>query len=206
MQAASVPDKLRTECYCPSCRGELSPSATVDPFAVCLSCPTGHRFFVMPEAPLALETAKASSSRFPELEHREPQQVATFWLSDPAARSILNEQLAELLRIILEASARSDSLRFSYCPICGGALSEYEQPDIWVRGLRCSEGHAWAERGGRLGCVLAGIRVGLCAEPSEAVVRQLVSGWLNGNPHLDSNLHDSVRQVLAGSIFGEGAA
>jgi hypothetical protein len=38
------------------------------------------------------------------------------------------------------------------------------------------------------------------------MVRQLVSGWLKGNPHLDSNLHESVRQVLAGSIFGEGAA
>jgi hypothetical protein len=174
--------------------------------AVCLACPAGHRFFVMPEGPLAVETAKAASAQFPELEHLRPEQVAAFWLSDSVARSILNEQLAELLRVILEARSRSNSLHFSYCPICGGGLSEYVQPDIWVRGLRCSQGHSWAERGGRLGCALGSTRFGLCAEPSESVVRQLVSCWLKGNPQLDTNLHRSVRQVLAAYIFASGAA
>ena len=206
MHAASVPEQLRSRCYCPSCGGELTCAETADPLAICLACPSDHRFFVMPEGPLAVETAKAASAHFPELEHQEPEQVAAFWLSDSVARSILNEQLAELLRVILEARSTSNSLPLSYCPICGGGLSEYEQPDIWVRGLRCSHGHSWAERGGRLGSVLGSTGFALRAEPSESVVRQLVSGWLKGNPHLDTNLHRSVRQVLAASIFGRGAA
>jgi hypothetical protein len=156
----------------------------------------------MPEAPLAVETAKAAFAHFPELEHQDSDQVAAFWLSDPSARNILNEQLAELLRVILECRSASGSLPFSYCPICGAALSEYKQPDIWVRGLRCSQGHTWAERGNRLGCVLGNTRFDLRAEPSEPVVRQLVSGWLKGNPYIDSNLHRTVHQVLAGSIYG----
>src|SRR5262245_35090349 len=168
MHAATLPAELSGKCYCPSCSGELSRAKTVDPWAICLACPSGHRFFVMPEGPLAVETADAASAHFPELDAQEPAQVAAFWLSNTRARSILNEQLAELLRTILEDRSPSDSLRFSFCPICCAELAEYEQPDIWVRGLRCIHSHAWAERGGQLGCVLGTARFGLCAEPSQS--------------------------------------
>jgi len=67
------------------------------------------------------------------------------------ARSILNEQLAELLRVVLEESARAEPLTFSFCPMCGNELSKYEQPEIWVQGRRCEKGHMWVERGGKLG-------------------------------------------------------
>jgi hypothetical protein len=202
VRVASIPEEIRTKC--PSCGAALAQSETVDPYAICLACPTGHRFFVMPEGPLAIATATAAAAHFPGLERRNRKQVAEFWLSDPSARRLLNQQLAELLRTILEARSRDEALRFHYCPVCGGELSEYDQPDIWVRGLRCSQNHSWAERGGRLGSLSIGLA--LHAEPSAAVVRQLVSGWLKGNPQLDSNLHESVRRVLASSELGEGAA
>jgi len=203
VQAASLPEELRTRSHCPSCGGGLTRSVTADPWAICLSCPADHRFFVMPAAPLALETARAASAHFPELEGRQPAEIASFWLSDPFCRSILNEQLAELLRAILEARPRSDSPRFLRCPLCGTELSEYDQPDVWVRGLRCARDHTWAERGGRLDGVVTSAPFSLRAEPSDGVVRQLVAGWLSGNPQLGSDLHESVRNVLASSVFAE---
>ena len=203
MRPASLPEELLAECYCPECGGDLAPAKTVDPWAICLSCQAGHRFFVMPEPPHYGEGAEASSAQFPQLKGKGPEAVATFWLTDPAARSMLNEQLAELLRVILEASSVSASLSFSYCPFCGGALTEYEQPDIWVRGLRCPSNHSWAERGGRLSCLLRGFAYRIHTELSDKVARQAVSAWLGGNPHLDPNLHESVRWVLADWMEGK---
>jgi hypothetical protein len=160
----------------------------------------------MPESARADETAKAATLHFPDLEHQPPGQVIEFWLSNPVARKALNDQLAELLRTIADNRVAKEPLPVSYCPMCGCGLAEYNQSDIWVRGLRCSQGHEWATRGGRLGCVLGGVRFGLHAELYEAVFRQLVSAWLKGNPALNSNLHPSVGRLLAASSSGDGAA
>jgi hypothetical protein len=42
----------------------------------------------------------------------------------------------------------------------------------------------------------------LHGEPSDEVVRQLVSGWLEVDPRFGSNLPESVRVVLENSRFG----
>ena len=207
MRAATIPEQMGAIDCCPACSTKLSRASSPDPFAICLVCPNRHRFFVMPEPANAVQTAKAVSAHFPNLEDQTSEQVATFWLSDPAARGILNEQLATLLRVILEGYAREDALPFLFCPMCCGELAYYDDGDIWVRACRCPRGHRWGERGGRLGCPLQGQRAfALWAEPSRSVVRQHIAGWLQGNPHLDTNLHESVRKILANSVFRDGDA
>jgi len=202
LQKGTLPEELREECYCPSCGSILRPIETVDPWAVCLSCTADHRFFVLPTPPLAADSATAASACFPQATGQDFDAVAYFWLSESEARSILNEQLAELLRVILEGRSLSKKLPFLHCPICSGPLSAYEQPDIWVQGLCCPEGHTWASRGGRLMCVFGRDHFILHREPSDEVVRQLVVGWLKGFPVTDSNLPESVRAVLRNSRFG----
>jgi hypothetical protein len=136
------------------------------------------------------------SARFPGLEGKDPADIAAFWLKEPAARCLLNEQLAALLRFILEPGAGDSGLSFRYCPFCGGALARYEQPDVWVTGLRCADGHEWAERGGRLSCVLRHVSYVFHADLDGATARSLAMGWTRGNPRLDSGLSNSVRRVL----------
>jgi hypothetical protein len=121
-----------------------------------------------------------------------PQAIANYWLSDQLPRSLLNPQLAELLRVFLESRRVTDEPEFSFCPICGEALAEYDQPDIWVKGLRCLRSHSWAERGGRL----YSPPVELLAEHSDTVVSQLIAAWLKDNSHLKPYLHESIRRVL----------
>ena len=135
----------------------------------------------------------------PQLNGQSPEAVASFWLSDPSARSFLNEQLGVLLRAILENRQVPDEPSFSYCPLCAEALSEYEQPDIWVVGLRCRNAHSWFSREGRLHGTVDGRRFTLYAEASDATIAQLIAGWLEGKPQLEPQLHPSVRRVLQSS-------
>ena len=199
MNPAEIPEKLRVECHCPSCGRKLDRGHCADPWVICLVCQNGHRFFILPKAPNAADSAKAASLRLPEISDMSPQAIASFWLSEPTARSVLNEQLAELLRSILEARSACDEPVFAFCPICGANLADFDQPDIWVRGLRCTTGHNWFERGGSLFCVTSGERLELQAEENDATISQLIAGWLKPRPNFESNLHDSVRRVLTSS-------
>ena len=204
MRRATLPDDLLAGCRCPECAGALAPGESADPWALCLRCESGHRYFVMPESPSHRQAAEAVSARFPELEGKNPADIAAFWLKEPSARRLLNEQLAELLRFILESAAGDPGLSFRYCPFCGGALARYEQPDVWVNGLRCDNGHEWAERGGRLSCVLRRFGYVFHADLDESVARTLALGWTRDNPTLASDLPESVRRVLEDWLGSDG--
>jgi hypothetical protein len=200
MPAANIVQEPSTELHCPSCGDHLIPGKCADPWAICLVCIRDHRFFIMPPAPRAASTATAADMSFPEISSLSPPAIASFWLSDPSARWVLNEQLAQLLRAIAESRRVLDEPRFSFCPICGQALAEYERPyDYYLQGLRCQSDHRWALRGGCLSSAAETLRLELQAEYSDAIVSQLIAAWLKPNPHLEPNLHDSIRQVLLSS-------
>ena len=109
-------------------------------------------------------------------------------------------KLAEMLRVFLESRRAAQEFRPKHCPACGDLLEAYQQPDVWVRGQRCSQGHTWAARGTHLGGVVEGALVTFNGEPSNAVLASLAAGWLNHNPNLDPQLHHSLRPVLE-SLF-----
>jgi hypothetical protein len=196
MISAVIPEELSAQSYCPFCGGHLVAIKSADPWAVCLACESNHRIFIMPAQPLAVHTAKAASANFPQIRNFSPEGIASFWLSDPHARSLLNEQLAILLRAMLDRRSVPSELRFSFCPICAKALAEYDQPDVWVQGLCCKSGHTWAHRGG---CLSANKNLALHSEPHDALMSQQIGFLVKGDTRLKSNLHDSVRQALMSS-------
>ena len=143
MHLAIIPEQIQAKCHCPCCGDQLAPGVTADPWATCMVCKRDHRFFIMPEAPLAVDTARAAEASFPEIRNLSLPAIASFWLSDPRARSVLNQQLAQLIRVILESRSVLNEPRFSFCSTCGYTFGNWEQPDIYVQGLRCSNGHLW---------------------------------------------------------------
>jgi hypothetical protein len=154
----------------------------------------------MPPGPLAAFTATAAGITLPEIGRLSTPAIASFWLSDPRARSVLNDQLALILRAIIESRRILDEPYFSFCPICADALEEYDRPlDLYMKGLRCQRDHCWALRGGRLFSAMEAVKLELQAEYSDAVLSQLIAAWLKRDRHLETNLHDSVRQVLLSS-------
>ena len=190
--------------HCPACGQPLHVAPCADPRAICLACTQDHRYFVQPEGPLVQESATAAAAEFSELNGKPLAEVASFWLSDPRARSILNEQLAELLRTILDGRTAEAEHDPSYCPICRRPLSDDKPPDDWVWALRCSRGHKWNYRNGAPGLCGSRSAVGgdvpaeteLHEEMTKATALQLVKGWLNGNRLLAPNLHESIARVL----------
>ncbi len=138
--------------------------------------------------------------RLPLLGGQTDDFVARFWLTDPTARSALNPQLAELLRIILDGRRLPSDVQMLFCPACGGALSEYEQWDCWVIGLRCPAGPTWDARGHSLSEAVAGGNVAFDAEPSDSAVASVIQWWLHDESALRHQLHDSVRRVLARAL------
>jgi hypothetical protein len=155
----------------------------------------------MPDGPEAGRSAAAAELELPAITGVSPGSAAAFWLADPEARSFLSEQLSELLRriieIIYDQRVVGDPRLFSWCPVCGNRLAEYDQPDIWVQGLRCAAGHQFSSRGGRLFGRSGGEQLTLVAEMSDTTVAQVASAWLKPNRHLEPQLHASVRTILA---------
>src|SRR5260370_29821733 len=132
MRAAQLAEKLRAVCFCPTCHDRLALAESADPWAICLACKTGHRFFIIPESPLSVDSGRAATLCPPKLKGRSPEAIASFWLSEPAARSVLNAQLAQVLRAVAEGRRVLDEPVFSFCPVCVGELSDYEPADIYV--------------------------------------------------------------------------
>ncbi len=147
-----------------------------------------------------MDSGRAATLCPPKLKGRSPEAIASFWLSEPAARSVLNAQLAQVLRAVAEGRRVLDEPVFSFCPVCGGELSDYEPGDIYVWGLRCPTGHNWTLRGGHLCAAIDGTLVGLQAEFSDTIFCQSISAWLKGDALLDPQLHESVHHVLADYI------
>ena len=200
MTSAVIPEEFAQR-HCPSCGKPLTLNQCSDSRAICLVCTNDHRFYVLPDAPLAAESAKAGLMQLPQLKSAPPEAIASYWLSDPAARFILNEQLADLLRTILDAHVAPCDPEFSFCPFCGLAFAEFEQPDIWVRGLACSDGHVFSTRGNKLATTVDGKRLTFHSEHSFAAMKALITGWLKPDPRLEAQLHESIRFVLLSSRF-----
>ena len=160
-----------------------------------------HRFYILPTTPLAESTARAAGLEVALGEEANELQIIEYWLGDEKARKVLNAQLAEILRSIAdERGGRSidDSPSFSSCPLCAKPLEPFDQPDIWVLGLRCGSGHEFSQRGGSIWTSgrASGENVALERELSASTLRTLVDGWLEGHPAADAQVHESIRRVL----------
>jgi hypothetical protein len=198
VQPVTLPPELSRSCRCPTCGGSLGVIRSVDPWAVCFACTAGHRFSIEPDV-ASSDSAQAAAAQFPELDGESSSSVARFWITDPRARGMLNAQLAQLLRAVLDDRAASTRLAFTYCPLCGEALCEADERRCEV--VRCSNQHVW-QRGPR---VLLSDGIGepfmLWAEYEFAAISRLVALWLQSDDARHSNVHESVRRALLESRF-----
>lgn len=200
-----LPPELRDERWCPACARPLDESTSLDPWALCLACSAGHRFFVDPLH--VEESAHAAAAVFGDLVGLDHDAVARFWLGDPRARPLLHPQLAEILRAIVEKRTAPTQLRAVHCLVCKAVMTEAPVTPRKSQGLRCANGHEWLLMSGALSNV-TGIREAIIFSP-ECCRRALTSstkGWLQGHPRLDPHLHESVRAVLRESEFSRDSA
>lgn len=198
MSPATLPSELSQKRYCPTCGSASSIANSIDTWAVFLECPAGHRFSIEPRTPSS-ESRKAARASFPELEGSSPKSVARFWLTEPRARSILNAQLAQLLRAVVDDRSARVCLALQYCPLCAGVLDDV--PHAPSSEVACSNRHGWRRYSWQLArdgqsCEDPYV---LWAEHDRVAIGRLIAMWLQRDPATAHNLHESVERALRDS-------
>ncbi len=76
-------------------------------------------------------------------------------------------------------------------------LVELEQPDVWVRGLRCAGGHEWWERGHRIWMNAGERRVTVVTEMSDDTLRFFIRNWLRrSRAYVEEQLGTAIVRAL----------
>ncbi len=191
--------------YCPFCQLPLKRVKILDVFMQGLMCGQGHRFYVPLRTPLELGTERVASA----VGSRKSDNLSVIrdWLTKIELRSLLNNQLATMLRRIYEIStdnihvtyapsAAHEYAIFKYCPLCTTPLKPYDQEDVWVQGLRCSNHHEFKMRNGI--SFLMGEKTGvqLQEEMADETLNWLTDRWLRDNPALKDQLHPQITTIL----------
>jgi hypothetical protein len=183
---------------CPICGTKLRIVESIDPWCCRLSCAKEHMLFCTRKESLNSKSAKAEKA--PPMESSDRHAVIRTWLRMPEYRRLLNSQLAMILRRIEEESVYAyDDFEsdFKFCPFCGAGLQEFDNHDVWTRGLNCSNGHGFAERGYALGFVREGKGHQIHAEVGSKVLRPLMESWLKHQEKMmREQMHPSIREVF----------
>lgn len=185
--------------FCPACRSELREHVLLDPRLKGYACGGGHFFY---------STLKEQFGGIPRAAGVRPLpggssdvQVLKFWLTDPHARERLPNQLALVCRRLVEIAEHGRHVAkvenpFAFCPSCGDALSRFDSDDVYSRGLRCTNGHEFWERGGTVDYTERGARANLSAELDDDYMPALIEYWLDDSAWVRPYVHPQLRDVL----------
>lgn len=106
-------------------------------------CTAGHRFYSFYDEHGGIVPA-SSTIKPPHL--TDDRSILRYWLLDPPARLRVPNQLAVVVRRILELSEGGEPMAridhpFRFCPICGEQFTAFDVGDgyMWYRG--CRHGH-----------------------------------------------------------------
>lgn len=81
-----------------------------------------------------------------QVDKTNPVEIATDWLTKKDFRKNIQNGVAEILRKYIDLNdltkvySEQNDLN-NFCPICSTILQEFSQDDVWVQGLKCSNGH-----------------------------------------------------------------
>lgn len=202
----NVDTNLLNSLKCPSCKADLNKHEIIDIFELGLSCKNNHRFYVEIRIPLSTNTENCAVIEWP-LANDNELVVIQSWLTDFNLRSKLNNQLANIIRRILEIKSKKINIEnnyevFKYCIFCSNELSEFQQNDVWVKGLECIKHHRFLVRNG-LGFQVNGYSLKLQDDMSNSILVNLVEAWLRPNKFLEKQLHEQIKRILKDFLYYE---
>ena len=187
--------------YCPTCSSDLHTLTLLDIYRVGYRCENNHLFDAETRMIISQESADVHSVISPAHPDATDINIIKFWLTDNAARSKLNSQIAKILSKIHEAITTESPKKtefpiFKFCPFCKLQLEQFDQDDCWVRGIKCTNDHKLYERGGGVNYHTDDGSFHLSSELSNESVMFFIDSWLKGNPALDTNLHPEIKGIF----------
>lgn len=187
--------------YCPTCGAELTPYSLIDIHLSGLSCQNKHYFYETNKDVLSVDSLRVKEIKKTASKNKNDLELIEYWLTEKEARSVINDQIAVILRRIYEIIKEQRHIHyeksvFVLCPICRGKLETFKQPDVWVEGLKCNNSHKYYERGDTIRFKVHDILRNLSKEMSDETVLFLVDGWLKENSLSDTQLHDDMKRIM----------
>jgi len=140
--------------YCPICREHLEVVKNIDIMCLQFRCTDGHSFY----SPISSVYTKDTGIEYKYLHCDENDIInaSMQWLSDVRYRMHIGNELAAILRILLESviggvTPKSNEQNFKYCVICGEYLSSVKDQmlsEIYEITYCCSNQHKYYCRKG----------------------------------------------------------
>jgi hypothetical protein len=121
--------------YCPSCGKHLEKIELADTHADGFKCENGHSLHSMKEE---VYTGQTMGSYLDLNSGKQtPDEIIKEWLSNPRLRDHLNDNLAGIMRFILDKingkQSEEEPERYDYCPICAEKLQDVPNDDGYVK-------------------------------------------------------------------------
>ena len=177
--------------FCPVCKSALHKYDTPDLYSVGLKCSNNHRFHVDIRQNEFFEKDRAVNDE-------NTINIAKTWLSNEDYRKCIHSQIAEILRKYIEINdfpqqQENQNTSENYCPGCSLDLVEFEQDDVWVRGLECTNKHTFYSRNG-----LSYKNSTLKPDISKTDLYFLIDGYLNSEQkdHLPNQIVVLFRTIM----------
>lgn len=184
--------------FCPTCQSALQTRPLLDPNLQGYACANGDRFYTTVREQIGGIPA-AGTIRPPAL--ADDLHILKFWLTDPAARERLPNQLGVVCRRIVDIRehgyriARVDD-PFKFCPLCGDRLARFDSDDVYMQGLECGKVHVFWERGATVYYGGRGNRANLSAELSDDDLPQQIAYYVSNYKYIVPYVHPQLRDVL----------
>ena len=160
-------------------------------------CNAGHRFYSFYDEHGGIVPASKTIEP-PHL--ADDRIILRFWLLDPPARLRVPNQLAVVVRRILELSEGGESMAridhpFRFCPICGEAFTASDVGDGYMWHKRCRAGHThWEHQYTLFPGDVAG-RDNLSIELYDEFLSNQLDAYLT-NEMFEWYIHPQLRDVL----------
>jgi predicted RNA-binding Zn-ribbon protein involved in translation (DUF1610 family) len=135
--------------YCPSCGKQLEKVEIVDVHAKGYKCENGHYLHSLQD----VYTGQTMGSYLDLKSDKDaPADILKEWLSNFRLRDHLNDNLANIIRVILDTKdgkqSATEQYRYDYCPTCGDKFQNVPTDDLYVAILKCGHEHTFLSRGG----------------------------------------------------------
>lgn len=184
--------------FCPTCRAPFSEHTLLDPNLKGYRCANGDVFYTtLNEQFGGIPTA--NTIKPPPM--NDDIQILKFWLTDQRARERLPNQLATLCRRLVEIAEDNHHITpvrspFAFCPTCGEPLSHFDSADVYMQGLRCSNGHEFWERGKTVFYNEGGSRANLSGDLDDDYMPTLMEYYTSDDDLIQPYVHPRLRAVL----------
>ncbi|MEN6319298.1 MAG: hypothetical protein ABFD82_11155 [Syntrophaceae bacterium] len=183
--------------YCPSCGKKLEKVDIIDANADGYKCENGHCLHSLKQE---VYTAQTMGSYLALKSGKEsPEDIFREWLSNPGLRSHLNDNLANVLRFILETrngkQNAAEPYSYDYCTTCGEKLQDVPSDDLYVAILKCANDHTFLSRGG-LRSVGGDRKTGIFSfDYDEKYFQMSYKSWLE-NKHFQQYVPHELKNAL----------